>query len=75
MTESALHIGVLIAALNHDLVKKRSVVTLLWTNESDRRLFLAVPFGCSFDDLPGEAETALRDLAAELRGIPFCRVD
>ncbi len=54
-----------IAGLNHDLKARQSIVILVWDNEPDRRLFLPVPFGCSFADLPAEAEKALRALAAE----------
>jgi hypothetical protein len=54
-----------IAGLNHDFKAKRSIVILVWENDPDRRLFLPVPFGCSFSDLPAEAEKALRSLSAE----------
>jgi hypothetical protein len=54
-----------IAGLNHDLKAKRSIVILVWDDDPERRLFLPVKFGCSFGDLPAEAERALRDVSAE----------
>ena len=58
--------SIVIAGLTHDLVKKRSLVTLTWEDELDKRLVLDVPFGCTLPDLPAAAEKALRAFAAEV---------
>jgi hypothetical protein len=58
--------GVIITAVTHDLVQKRSFVTLQWANEAGKRLGLPIPFGCALDDVPLAAETALRDLSKEI---------
>ena len=57
--------SVTIAALGHDLVRKRSIVTLVWDDDPEKRVALPVPFGCSLDDLRTEAEKTLRALSAE----------
>jgi hypothetical protein len=57
--------SVTIAALTHDLVRKRSVVTMVWDGDPEKRVGLPVPFGCSLDDVRAEAEKALRALSAE----------
>ncbi len=56
----------LITGLHHDLNKKRSFVYFGWKNDPDKRLGLDVPFKCSLDDLPVEAEKALKALSDEL---------
>lgn len=58
--------GITISALTHDLVRKRSIVTLVWDSDPEKRVALPVPFKCSLDDLGAEAERAVRDLSAEL---------
>jgi hypothetical protein len=57
--------GVLVAALTHDLRRKRSIVHLAWMNDPEKNVALPVPFGCSLDDVRDEAEKALRALSAE----------
>jgi hypothetical protein len=57
--------SVTIAALAHDLVRKRSIVTLVWDDDPEKRVGLPVPFGCSLDDVRTEAEAALRALSDE----------
>jgi hypothetical protein len=57
--------SVTVAALTHDLVRKRSVATLIWDDDPEKRVALPVPFGCSLDQVRTEAEKALRDLSAE----------
>ena len=57
--------SVTIAALTHDLVRKRSVVTMVWDDDPEKRVGLPVPFGCSLDEVRTEAEKALRALSAE----------
>ena len=57
--------SVTIAALGHDLVRKRSIVTLVWDDDPEKQVALPVPFGCSLDDLRTEAEKTLRALSAE----------
>lgn len=54
-----------IVGLNHDLRGKKSYVQLVWDDEADKRLSLPVPFGCSLEDLPAEADKAVRALSAE----------
>jgi hypothetical protein len=52
--------------LHHDLAKKRSLVTVAWEDDAEKRLGLVVPFQCPLDDLKAEAEKAVRALAKEL---------
>jgi hypothetical protein len=61
--------GIIIAGVNHDLKKKRSIVALEWDDDSGRKLFLPVPFGVGFGELRAEAEKALRTTAAEQASI------
>jgi hypothetical protein len=57
--------SVTVAALTHDLSRKRSIVTLVWDNDPEKRVALPVPFGCSLEDVQAEAEKAMRALSAE----------
>ena len=57
--------SVTVAALTHDLTRKRSLVTLVWDDDPEKRVALPVPFGCTLDKIQAEAERALRDLSAE----------
>ena len=57
--------SVTITALTHDLVRKRSIVTLVWDDDPEKRVALPVSFGCSLDEVRGEAEKALRTLSTE----------
>jgi hypothetical protein len=57
--------SITVAALTHDLMRKRSLVTLSWDDDPEKMLSLPVPFGCSLDRLQAEAETAVRGLSAE----------
>jgi len=57
--------SVTVAALTHDLVRKRSIVTLVWDEDPEKRVGLPVPFGCGLDRVQAEAEKALRALSAE----------
>ena len=52
--------------LHHDLSKKRSLVTVAWENDPDKRLGLVVPFECPLENLKAEAEKVVRALASEL---------
>src|SRR5580658_66483 len=52
--------------LHHDLAKKRSLVTVHWEDDPEKRLGLVVPFECELKDLQTEAEKAIRALAKEL---------
>ena len=61
--------SVAVVALTHDLVQKRSFVTVVWESEKDKRLVLPVPFGCAIEHARGEAEKAIRDLAVEIGSI------
>jgi hypothetical protein len=53
------------AALAHDLIRKRSIVTLVWDDDPEKRVALPVPFGCDLHGVRSEAEKALRALSAE----------
>jgi len=55
--------SVAITGLFHDLVLKRSSVSVVWANDPEKRLGLPVPYGCSLDDLQAEAEKAMRELS------------
>jgi hypothetical protein len=57
--------GVIITAVTHDFVQKRSFVSLQWANEAGKRLVLPIPYNCPLNDVPAEAEKALRDLSKE----------
>lgn len=54
-----------IVGINHDFRTQKSHVLLVWDDEPDKRLSLPVPFGCSIEDLPAEAEKAVKALSAE----------
>lgn len=56
---------VVVAALAHDLVRKRSLVKLVWESDPEKRVALPVPFGCSLEALRDEAEKALRALSSD----------
>jgi hypothetical protein len=56
----------IIDGLNRDVLKRRSIVTLKWENDPEKRLGLPVPFDCPLDNLRAEAEKAVRALAKEL---------
>jgi len=47
----------------HDLVLKRSHVSVVWGNDPEKRLGLPVPYGCSLDDLQVKAQKAVRELS------------
>ena len=57
--------SVTVAALTHDLVRKRSIVTLVWDDDPEKRVALPMPFGCGLDRVQAEAEKAVRALSAE----------
>lgn len=63
--------GIKIASLTHDFVAKKSFVGLMWENDATKSLGLEVPFCCSPEELPAEAEKAVRKLSAELASIPI----
>jgi hypothetical protein len=52
--------------LHHDFANRRSLVTVQWPEEPEKRLGLVVPFQCRLEDLKAEAEKAVRALAKEL---------
>ena len=56
----------IIGNLFRDLTNKRSVVTLTWEDEREKRLGLILPFDCTFENLKAETEKAVRALAKEL---------
>jgi hypothetical protein len=49
-----------IAQLTHDLEKKISIVTIVWNDESGRRLGLTVPFGTELKNVHEHAEAAVK---------------
>jgi hypothetical protein len=55
-----------IVNLHHDLAHQRSLVTVQWENDAEKRLGLVVPFECRLEDIKAEAEKAVRGLAKEL---------
>jgi hypothetical protein len=57
--------GITVIALTHDLVRKRSIVTMTWDADAEKKLGLPVPYGCSLDDVRAQAEVALRAFSAE----------
>jgi hypothetical protein len=62
--------SVTVTSLFHDLVNKRSSVSVVWDSEPEKRLNLPVPYRCSLDAVQAEAEKAVRALAAEIAVIP-----
>jgi hypothetical protein len=56
----------IIAHLNHDLTKKRSIVGLVWEDGSERRLFLPVKYGTTPDEIMVEATKALKECSEDL---------
>lgn len=61
--------SVVVVALTHDLVRRRSIVSLKWADDPEKGVALPVPYGCGLDDVRDEAEKALRALAAETAAI------
>jgi hypothetical protein len=55
-----------IVSLTHDLQKKRSLALITWDGIPDRRLSVPVPFLTKIDEILPAAQTALRELQAEL---------
>jgi len=58
-----------VAALTHDLVRKRSIVTVIWDDDSEKRIALPVAFGCDLNSVRAEAEKAVRELSSEIATI------
>jgi hypothetical protein len=50
------HTCVTITGLFHDLVLKRSSVSVVWSDDPDKRMNLPIPYGCALDDIQAEAE-------------------
>ena len=61
--------SVTVAALTHDLIRKRSLVTMVWDDDPEKRVALPVPYGCGLDRVQAEAEKAMRALSAETGSI------
>lgn len=57
----------IIGSLLRDVVKERSVVTLTWEDDPEKRLGLVVPFDCTLENLKAETEKAVCALAKEIR--------
>jgi hypothetical protein len=58
--------SVTVTSLFHDLVNKRSSVSVVWDSEPEKRLNLPVPYLCSLNGVQAEAEKAVRALADEI---------
>ncbi len=58
-----------IVALTHDLIRKRSIVTVLWDDDPEKSVALPVSFGCDLNSVQAEAEMAVRELSAETASI------
>lgn len=56
----------IITGMHHDIVRRRSIVTVRWEDVDEKTLGLVVPFGCSMDNAIGEAMKAVRALSKEL---------
>lgn len=54
-----------VVALSHDLVRQRSIVSIVWLDDPEKSVALPVPFGCPLEDIDVEAEKALRALSDE----------
>ena len=54
----------IITGMHHDIVRKRSIVTVSWDDDDEKNLGLVVPFGCSLDNTVGEAMKAVPIWAA-----------
>ena len=61
--------GLKIVSLSHNMVAGKSHVGLVWESDPSQSLGLEVTFGCSLEQLPAEAERAVRALSAELASI------
>ncbi|MDP1583867.1 MAG: hypothetical protein Q8M18_10630 [Bradyrhizobium sp.] len=66
----AEHGGLKIVSLSHNMAAGKSHVGLVWESDPSKSLGLEVPFGCSLEQLPAEAERAVRALSTELASIP-----
>ncbi|MDO9561129.1 MAG: hypothetical protein Q7J60_05895 [Bradyrhizobium sp.] len=66
----AEHGGLKIVSLSHNMAAGKSHVGLVWESDPSQSLGLEVPFGCSLEQLPAEAERAVRALSTELPRSP-----
>jgi hypothetical protein len=57
--------GVTVIALTHDLIRKRSIITMVWDADAEKKVGLPVRYGCSLEHVRAEAEAALRALSTE----------
>jgi len=55
--------SVTVTGLFHDLMLKRSSASVVWANDTEKRLGLPVPYGCALHDIQAEAEKAMRELS------------
>jgi len=67
--------AIIVTGLQHDFVNKRSNVSLLWNDQSQKHLALPVPYLCSFEAVRDEAEKAVRELATEIANIEIRSAD
>jgi hypothetical protein len=55
-----------ITGLHHDVLRKRSFVTVVWNDDPEKGLSLLVPSDCPVAQLKAETEKAVMALADEL---------
>jgi hypothetical protein len=60
MSGLAMLSGITVVSLTHDLIGKRSIVTMVWDDDPSKRVGLYVSFGVSLEKVGEEAERALR---------------
>ncbi len=58
--------NLVITGLFHDTGRQRSLVSIQWQDDPEKRLSLPVPFGCKLDELKAETEKAVKALAEEI---------
>ena len=58
-----------VVALTHDLIRKRSIVTVIWDDDAEKSVALPVSFACDLNSVRAEAEKAVRELSAETASI------
>lgn len=58
-----------VTGLTHDLVRRRSIVSVVWDDDSEKHLALPVTYGCDLNSVREEAERAVRGVSAELKQV------
>ena len=57
--------SITVIAPTHDFLHNRSIATLVWDDDLEKRLTLPVVYGCGFEQVQSEAEKAVRGLSQE----------